>query len=251
MLTRARAAIRQPLWAASLLLALILTATGAFGTHSLVLPVRLACWLSITLVAAASLLLARRMRGPERRAGWRRNAIDAALAAIPATLMAIAAGAVFLQRPLAPGRLLALYPAVLVLALSLLALWRLTERRETIVHLPAPVPDDAVPAAIASRLPPRLSRSRLLAVEAQDHYLRVITYDGDALIHMRFADALAALAQSDGSRAHRSWWVARRSIETMDFANGRGELTLVRGQVVPVSRSFAADVKQLARRPGP
>jgi DNA-binding LytR/AlgR family response regulator len=130
--------------------------------------------------------------------------------------------------------------------------FRLTERRHVIVEVPpAEASDNSVPLAIATKLPPRLTRSTLVAVEAQDHYLRILTRDGEALIHMRFSDALAALAQSDGTRAHRSWWVARSAIESTKFANGRGEISLDDGSVVPVSRSFAQQVKSLARQPKP
>jgi hypothetical protein len=252
MLIHAGRVLRHPLFAASFLFAVILTATGAFGTFRIVLPVRLACWTLLTFSAAASLMATSRIRRVASIRRWPRSIVLVAAAAVPPTLVAAASAALLLPGAMSLRRLLGFYPAALILTLLLLALFRLTARRDVIVEVgPAAAADDSVPASIASRLPPRLARSRLLAVEAQDHYLRVATRDGEALIHMRFADAVAALEKSDGTRVHRSWWVSRTAIERMKFASGRGELTLVDGSVAPVSRRFAPQAKALARRPSP
>lgn len=249
---QARRALRQPVFAASLLFAVILTATGAFGTFRIILPLRLAYWILTTFSAAASLLTASRLLSRYFRSGWVRRAATVVVAAVPTALVAGAAAAFLIPVSFSLRGFAEIYPAALILNLLLLALYRLTARRDVIVNTaPTAAPDDSVPPLIASKLPPRLARGRLLVVEAQDHYLRVTTRDGQALVHMRFADALAALDQSDGIRVHRSWWVARTSIESMKFASGRGELTLVDGSLVPVSRSFAPMVKQIARQPKP
>lgn len=252
MLIHARRALRQPVFAASLLLAAILTATGAFGTFRIILPLRLAYWALITFSAAASLLTARRLHSRYLHSGWLMSVATVVVAAVPTALVAGAGAAFLIQVPISLWRFAELYPAALVLNSLLFALFRLTARRGVIVNVaPTAAPDDSLPPLIASKLPPRLARGRLLFVEAQDHYLRVTTRQGQGLVHMRFADALEALDQSDGIRVHRSWWVARTSIEAMKFASGRGELTLLDGTVVPVSRSFAPLVKQMARRPKP
>jgi LytTr DNA-binding domain-containing protein len=252
MLNRLRGALRHPVCAAAFLFAAILTGTGAFGTYAIILPMRLLYWTLITLSAATALAATSRFGLGTSLPSWAKSPLRAVVAAVPASLAAGGAAALLLPAPLSLRRILAFYPAALILSFLLLALFRLTARRETIVEVPAPpTPDDTVPAPIACRLPPRLARSRLVAVEAQDHYLRVATRDGEALIHMRLTDALAALGKSDGARVHRSWWVARPSIEAMKFVNGRGELTLVDGTRVPVSRRFASQAKELARRPKP
>lgn len=103
--------------------------------------------------------------------------------------------------------------------------------------------DGAAPAAIRAKLPPRLSRSRLIAVQAEDHYLRIRTEAGSDLVLMRFSDALEALADCDGFQTHRSWWVARDGVETARWKGGRGELVLSDGSAAPVSRTYAATLK--------
>lgn len=110
---------------------------------------------------------------------------------------------------------------------------------------PRPVSDKAPPPAIRDRLPPKLARADLRAVQAEDHYLRIHTSAGQELILMTLADALAALADSDGLRVHRSWWVARHAVEHARWRRGRGELELAGGVVAPVSNRYAAEVKKV------
>lgn len=105
--------------------------------------------------------------------------------------------------------------------------------------------DGVAPAEIRSRLSPRLARARLLAVQAEDHYLRVRTTAGSALILMRLADALKALEGADGFRVHRSWWVARAAVEDVRWKGGRGEFTLSDGAVVPVSRTYSVALRDM------
>ena len=93
------------------------------------------------------------------------------------------------------------------------------------------------------RLSAKRREARLLAVEAEDHYLRVHTDAGEELITARFGDALQELAAAPGFRTHRSWWVAACAIDGVRWSRGRGELRLTTGLVVPVSRSQAQTLK--------
>ncbi|HEX8533609.1 MAG TPA: LytTR family DNA-binding domain-containing protein [Allosphingosinicella sp.] len=252
MWAQARRAVRQPLFAASILFAVILTVAGAFGTFRIVLPLRLIYWILMTFCAAGFLLAVDRFLGRTFVRAWAARVATVVVTAVPVALLSTAVGTLLLPVQTFAWRFLEFYPGAVVLNILLLALWRLTKTRDVIVEVATTaLPANTVPPRIASKLPPRMARSRLLAVEAQDHYLRVATGDGDALVYMRFTDALEALEQSDGVRVHRSWWVARTSIDSMKFASGRGELTLVNGAVVPVSRRFASEVKQMARRSTP
>jgi hypothetical protein len=98
-------------------------------------------------------------------------------------------------------------------------------------------------AAFRRRLSAKRRDARLIAVEADDHYLRVHTDAGDELISARFADALAELAGVKGFQVHRSWWAAADAIESVHWKKGRGELTLASGLTAPVSRTYARDLK--------
>lgn len=92
--------------------------------------------------------------------------------------------------------------------------------------------------ALTEKLPHRLRRARLISMSAEDHYLRVRTSDGEALILMRLSDAIAACSGLDGTQVHRSWWVARSAVTDARKGDGRGTLILEDGTEVPVSRSF-------------
>lgn len=139
-------------------------------------------------------------------------------------------------------RAVVVMPDVLTINVAVVVLAWLT-RKALARREPPPVPEGLAPALIRTRLPPRLARARLIAVEAEDHYLRVRTEAGSALILMRLGDALDALAGLDGFRTHRSWWVARTAVEAARWRAGRGTLTLSDGASAPVSRTYAAILK--------
>lgn len=132
-------------------------------------------------------------------------------------------------------------PSVLTVNVAIVGLaWLVRSALRTPV---VTVVEGVAPAVIRAKLPPRLARARLLAVEAEDHYLRIRTEAGSGLVLMRFGDALAALGDCDGFRIHRSWWVARSAVETIRWKGGRGELALSDGSIAPVSRTYAAAMK--------
>ncbi|MGY6628231.1 MAG: LytTR family DNA-binding domain-containing protein [Oceanicaulis sp.] len=99
-------------------------------------------------------------------------------------------------------------------------------------------------SALLDKLPVRLRRAAILSMSAEDHYLRVRTEAGEALILMRLSDAAAACAGLDGARTHRSWWVARAAIADTKKGDGRGVLILTDGSEVPVSRSYYPALKE-------
>ncbi|RYD87614.1 MAG: LytTR family transcriptional regulator, partial [Sphingomonadales bacterium] len=99
-------------------------------------------------------------------------------------------------------------------------------------------------AAFRRRLSAKRRAARLIAIEADDHYLKVHTDEGVELVTMRFADALAELKGAHGFRLHRSWWAAGDAIEAVRWRRGgTGEALLAGGLTVPVSRSQAPALK--------
>ncbi len=77
----------------------------------------------------------------------------------------------------------------------------------------------------------------VIAIEADEHYIRVHSLRGEELIYYRFGDAINELAGFDGFQAHRSWWVARSAIKRLLKEGRRKKLELNNGLIVPVSRS--------------
>ena len=71
------------------------------------------------------------------------------------------------------------------------------------VLAPAPAAATQRQPPLLARLPLRLQHTRLLALEAEDHYLRVHTDAGSDLIILRPADAIAETDGLAGARVHR------------------------------------------------
>jgi len=98
--------------------------------------------------------------------------------------------------------------------------------------------------AFASRLR-RLTHDQIIAIEAEDHYVRVHSQTQSELIHYRFTDAVAELQHVPGMRVHRSYWVARLAIRSVRRAGPNLSLVLVNGAQIPIGRSYNEAVRQV------
>ena len=111
---------------------------------------------------------------------------------------------------------------------------------------PAPAaPPTPKPAArdFLSRIPGHLGRD-LIALQMEDHYVRVHTSAGSALVLIPLRQALAELDAVPGLHVHRSWWVARHAITDV-VQDGRNiRLRLVNGLEAPVSRARVAEARK-------
>lgn len=97
--------------------------------------------------------------------------------------------------------------------------------------------------ALARRLKPEFRAAPILALEAEDHYVRVHTAAGADLILIRLSDAIDEMGGVAGVRPHRSWWAAREAVVATERKKGRLVLTLNNGLQAPVSRAAAAAVR--------
>lgn len=148
--------------------------------------------------------------------------------------------------------------------LSVLAVWavarwaeranRRLPRRDREPTPPADVPSLAVPAAppVGDRLespspgtpaePPLLKRlpasfdGPVLALQSEDHYVRVHGREGSTLLLLRLREAVAEMSGVEGEQVHRSWWIARSSIATTEKAGRSWTIRLNNGVVAPVAR---------------
>ena len=134
---------------------------------------------------------------------------------------------------------------VLLLLMTLRALlWRRVVETRTIVMPPLPEAE----RDFRLRLSAKRRGARLIAIEAEDHYVRVHTDTGSELVTMRFSDALEELARAYGYRVHRSWWVIGAAIEGVRWTRAGGEVRLTGGIVAPVSRAYVAGLKSAGWR---
>src|SRR5213075_459240 len=129
--------------------------------------------------------------------------------------------------------------SVFVVTLAMTAINVLVETRRIAVTNASPAP-----AKFLERLPLKLRGAEVWAVESEDHYLRLHTSRGQDLILLRLADAVAELEGIEGMQVHRSWWVARDAITDARRGDGRATLTLRDGAEVPVSRTYAAQLRE-------
>jgi len=217
----------------------LLGVTGPFGSQTAFSPaVRYPFWMVIALVGFGAAVAAERVlpfNSSRKRTAARPVAVAAA-SAVPMTFfVAWALSVVQPGRTFSPVQLLVLLPFVMLVQL-LIARVIFPDGPQTIaasVERQTAAPE--YPPEFVSKLPVAL-RQDILALEAEDHYLRVHTLHGSALVLMRLADAAALIDPRLGLRVHRSWWVAKDGVRALE-TRGRAIARLVDDTAVPISRA--------------
>jgi hypothetical protein len=229
-------------------LGLMLSLLGPYRTLDVPPLLRTTYWLLATLGSGLIGIAVDAMLGPRIRAFWLRVAAVALVMTPPVTLLVYALNALLLDLPRRWWMLPQLAWQVLVVALLLMALralaWRRVVETRTIVVPPLPEAE----RAFRLRLSAKRRAARLIAVEAEDHYVRVHTDAGSELVSMRFSEAMQDLALAHGYRLHRSWWAFADAIEAVRWKRGSGEARLAGGIVAPVSRRYATALKRAGWR---
>ncbi|GAB4234303.1 MAG: hypothetical protein Tsb0032_39840 [Kiloniellaceae bacterium] len=106
----------------------------------------------------------------------------------------------------------------------------------------AAAPDEAGPAFF-ERFDPPLP-GPVLAVQAQEHYVRVVTAEGAGTTLYRFGDALRELEGLSGLQVHRSFWVADDGVARIKAGKRGLKIVLRNGEQVPVSARHAETVQR-------
>lgn len=91
-------------------------------------------------------------------------------------------------------------------------------------------------AAFLSLLPAE-KRGKIYYLKAELHYVQVVTDKGSTLILYNLRDAIQELPVSLGLCVHRSYWVALNAVDVFIRHGRQGELKMLNGECVPVSRS--------------
>jgi hypothetical protein len=229
-----------PTLATILVLGSFLAILGPYQTHQLGLPGVWFYWVGLMGLGWLSNALVQAGLG-RLTGGWPRlahYALASVLISIPVTV-GVAAIQALVSRPFTLAALPVVFVFVWVISAAVTTIGWLMDRRATAApEIPT------IGRTLLDKLPPRLQRAPLLALQAEDHYLRVHTGAGDALILMRLSDAIAAVEGLDGRQTHRSWWVARQAIDTITRGDGRATLTLSNGVEAPVSRTHAPRLRE-------
>ena len=227
---------------------LLMGELGPYRTADAPDGLRRAYWLVAVIGAGVIGLLADKALGPRIRGFWARVALVSLAITPPVTLFIYALNAGILDLPRRPWLLPQLAWQVLIVMLLIMTLrallWRRVVETRTVVMPPLP----AAERSFRLRLSAKRRAAKLIALEAEDHYVRVHTDTGSELVPMRFSDAVEELALAYGYRLHRSWWAAADAIEDVRWNRGTGEARLTGGLSAPVSRSFAAALKDAGWR---
>ncbi len=103
--------------------------------------------------------------------------------------------------------------------------------------------ENPVSNAFLSTLEPALP-GELLSVEAQEHYVQVVSSEDSRLVLYRFSDVVKQLPESLGLQVHRSHWVAHASVKEIVMQGQTMKLLLKDGRSIPVSRTFRTVVEE-------
>jgi DNA-binding LytR/AlgR family response regulator len=241
---KARTATWARILLATAMVALIMAISGSFGSNTLMIVPRAAYWLGLCGVGIAignvsARIIPQRWFEVRPFVGW---SVITACVAVPMIVIVSVTTSLFFHHPFNLALVEDVMPDALVTTAGLTALAFLVRRRAPVETHAAPT--GAAPAKFLARLPDKLAGADLWAVEAQDHYLRLHTSKGRDLILLRLSDALVELEGLEGARTHRSWWVSRGAVASIERGDGRATLTLKDGTEAPVSRAFAKTLRE-------
>lgn len=222
---------------------LVMAELGPYRTLEAPAALRTAYWLIAVIGSGFAIMAADRLLQDRVPGFWSRILAVSLAVTPPVTLFVYVLNAVMLDLPRRWWLLPQLAWQVLVVMLLMVTLrallWRRVVEVRTIVMPPLPEAE----RQFRLRLSAKRRSARIVAIEAEDHYVRVHTDAGSELVGMRFSEAVDELAQAHGYRLHRSWWVAANAIEAVKWTRGGGEARLIGGLVSPISRSHAATLK--------
>lgn len=245
----------------------ILALIGPFGSFAEPLGYRLVSWVGFSwigyaLFAPMGPVVDRVSDGLDlpRAPVW---VVAAALSSVPMTAVVYIMG--YLPGPVpvpSAAQFFSTYPYVFVIGGGVTALFYLLAKGESGAEsaavaapvsppashpvasaAPAPVaPPEPVANPLLEALPAELG-SDVIALEMEDHYVRVHTALGSELVLMRLRDAMIYVADIEGRQTHRSWWVARGAVEDVVRDGRNVRLVLARGIEAPVSRAQVSELK--------
>ena len=232
---------------AVLAIAAVLGVAGPFGTDDrLALLQRLVYWLAIVALtygigSICDALVTWRMA---RLRFWLNVTITALVTGICANLVVI--GVNLITFGWLPGTaelptFLATTFGIAAIVTTALALVKQQAPEATASPPPAP-------PRILQRMPVD-KRGALVALCVEDHYVRIQTVKGEALVLLRLSDAMNEVGDTPGARVHRSHWAAFDQVRSARRAGDRAILTMSNGAEIPVSRANIAAIREAGLLP--
>ncbi len=230
-----------------LAIAIVATITGPFDTlDALTLGPRFGYWLAVAALVAVNWLVVARLfrRFLGANAPWPPVALDIVTAALMALPLVQELGWINGWIFEADGRNFA--ERYLWLTLTAIVVCLGFHLFQNIVHAGLAEEKEvrAAPEVPFVKRIPRAIAGELLCLKTEDHYLRVYTTAGDDLILHRMKDAVKELNEADGLQIHRSYWVARCAVRSVERKDRTITLLLKNGLNAPVSETYASKLRE-------
>ena len=92
-------------------------------------------------------------------------------------------------------------------------------------------------------------RGKIVALSAEDHYVRIATTKGTELVLMRLSDAVREVGDTPGLQIHRSHWIATDQAKKVTRVGDRAEVSFEDGTTLPVSRGYMAAAREAGLLP--
>ncbi|MGE0046702.1 MAG: LytTR family transcriptional regulator DNA-binding domain-containing protein [Hyphomonadaceae bacterium] len=224
-----------------------LAIVGALGMGEAPLWRRLLYWVPLMLIGAlfggAIAGIVMRLSPRARGNAWLLGALVSLAVAVLSVGFIFTYTSLFWRMNIPPAAWPAFFGTVLVMSIAMTAIMVMANHPGVQTHARAPGAPPQ-PIRFLERMPAKLKGATLYALEAEDHYLRLHTSTGSDLILVRLADAIGELEGVEGAQTHRSWWVAKDAVETVERDGAKVTLLLRGGVRAPVSRPNIRALKE-------
>jgi len=97
------------------------------------------------------------------------------------------------------------------------------------------------------RLPANIAPDEVIALKAEQHYIKVYTAERSFMTLYRFSDAVAEMDPAAGHQVHRSYWVRTTAIRAIKRDLRKYSVELVNGLVVPISAANRGLIRGIAK----
>lgn len=229
----------------SLCVAVFLSYVGALDTLKIPFVTRLFYWMGAILIGSYVAIMVSKVEDRlDLEPYWRAKLLVFVVMCLLITLGIWVYTALYFARGFELSHLLALFPSVSVISMVMMVLAELTTPKATLTH--AHSSNDQEPLGISNKaafrpqfwaqLPPSHSDAELIAIRAEDHYLRLFTTKGETLILLSLHEAVTQLEGIEGARTHRSWWVAKAHVLGHSRRGGALSLKMTGDLDIPISR---------------
>jgi DNA-binding LytR/AlgR family response regulator len=104
-----------------------------------------------------------------------------------------------------------------------------------------PIPHPARPSLVLQGV--AIPVDEVMAVAAEEHYLRIVTHDRTRLLRGRMADLEAQMPMEAGLRVHRSHWVAAQAVAGLRRSDAGWSVVVSCGREIPVARGRQSAVR--------